>query len=134
MDLVDELLDDRFLLLQEPSEFFDLLAFGLDVEIVGLLLHEGICTLLPAALLRLQPLLSPVSFEHALLEEGFLGLVFDHFSALAVEVCGVAVVASADFEGRMSPALSVELLQLELLVLEVAFQLSDFDSEVVDFS
>ena len=134
MDLVDELLDDRFLLLQEPSEFFDLLAFGLDVEIVGLLLHEGICTLLPAALLRLQPLLSPVSFEHALLEEGFLGLVLDHFSALAVEICGVAVVASADFEGRMSPALSVELLQLELLVLEVAFQLSDFDSEVVDFS
>lgn len=80
--------------------------------------------LLPAALLRLQPFLPPVSFEHALLEEGFLGLVLYHLSALAVEVCGVAVVASADFEGRVSPALSVEFLKFQLLVLEIALQLS----------
>lgn len=73
--------------------------------------------LLPAALFGLQPLLSPVAFEHALLEEGLLRLVFHHFSALAVEVGGVAIVASANFEGRMSSALSVQFLQLQLLVL-----------------
>lgn len=111
MYLVDELLDDRFLLLEKPPQFLNLLSLRLDIQIVGLLFHEGMGALLPAALFGLEPFLPPVTFEHALLEEGFLGLVFYHFSALAVEVCGVTVVASPHFEGRMSPTLSVEFLE-----------------------
>lgn len=40
MDLVDELLDNRFLLLQQSPQLFSLLSLGLDVKIVGLLFHE----------------------------------------------------------------------------------------------
>jgi hypothetical protein len=69
VDLVDELLDDGFLLLQQSAQFFHFLALGLDVEIVGFLFHERMCALLATALLGLQPLLAPVALEHALLEE-----------------------------------------------------------------
>ena len=74
MDLVDELLDDRFFLLQQSPQFLHFFSLRLDVEIIGLLLHEGMGALLPAALLGLQPLLSPVAFEHTLLEEGLVGV------------------------------------------------------------
>jgi hypothetical protein len=80
------LLDDGLLLVEESTELLHLFSFRLDVEIMGLLLHQGMGALLSATLLGLQPLLAPVALEHALLEEGLLGAIFHHFSALALEV------------------------------------------------
>lgn len=118
MYLIDELLDDSLLLLQQSPQLLHLLTLGLDVEVIGLLLHERVGALLATALLRLQSLLAPVAFEHALLEEGLLGPVFDQLPTLTVEVSrGTVIAPAAYFEGRSRPALTSQLLQLEVFVL-----------------
>jgi hypothetical protein len=102
---VDELFDDSLLLIKKPSQFFHLFSFGLDIELVCLLLHQGMSTLFSRALLGPQPLLPPVTLEHAFLEERLFCSVFYHLSAFAVKVRRHSVITSPDLKG--APGLPV---------------------------
>lgn len=117
MYFVDELLDDGFLLVEKPTQLLHFFPLRLDVQLVRLLFHQRVSALLPRALLSPQPLLTPVSFEHALLKERLFRPVLYHLSAFAIEVGGDSIIPPADFEGAARLPLPLVLLQLQILLL-----------------